>query len=234
MERREAEDLAVVALTGRALALRIAGFETEAEAMETAALVLVAGKVGRDQARGSDGRFHGTVTDRTRTVTAPSRTVTDVFVSSLLVSKANKSTKAETESFESFYVKYPRKVSKKAAADVWRRLSEMDRLAAAAGLERAVKTWSATGTETRFIPHPATWLNQRRWEDSQDAPRTALEAPRGPDPTLAKYRSQREEWEASQAGVPCQPPPERPLPPQPSSISLRVGEEGGERGPPPT
>jgi hypothetical protein len=29
--------------------------------------------------------------------------------------------------------------------------------------------WRKLGTELQFIPHPATWLNQRRWEDDVTA-----------------------------------------------------------------
>ena len=31
--------------------------------------------------------------------------------------------------------------------------------------QRANDQWRQDGTELCFVPHPATWLNQERWED---------------------------------------------------------------------
>ena len=33
------------------------------------------------------------------------------------------------------------------------------------GLIKYIKFWESNKTEKQFIPHPSTWLNQRRWED---------------------------------------------------------------------
>jgi hypothetical protein len=33
------------------------------------------------------------------------------------------------------------------------------------GLERWCVFWKADRTDERMIPHPATWLNQERWND---------------------------------------------------------------------
>ena len=73
---------------------------------------------------------------------------------------------------EHFWPKYPRKVGKGAALIAWGRLLNgartEDELQAQfdpimAGLHR----WVAEhhDAELQFIPHPATWINQRRWED---------------------------------------------------------------------
>ena len=62
--------------------------------------------------------------------------------------------------FESFYSSYPRKVAKPQAKKAWSKnkcvLAEV-----LPALEQHKKTWK----DPQFIPHPATWLNQRRWED---------------------------------------------------------------------
>ncbi len=64
------------------------------------------------------------------------------------------------ETFTEFWQVYPRRVAKPAAEKCWRRLSKSDKRAALQFLARA--EWPE---EKKFIPHPATWINQRRWED---------------------------------------------------------------------
>ena len=65
--------------------------------------------------------------------------------------------------FEAFWRAYPRKVGKGAAAKAWLRaktLSYPDTIIAAVTRHRF-------DHRERFIPHPATWLNQERWLDEQ-------------------------------------------------------------------
>jgi hypothetical protein len=73
-----------------------------------------------------------------------------------------------TVAFESFWTAYPRKegVSKTKAFDAWKNLNghtpELIPVIMAA-LERQKQTiWGSK--EEKYIPHPATWLNQKRWE----------------------------------------------------------------------
>lgn len=69
--------------------------------------------------------------------------------------------------FESFWQAYPRKTAKAAAEKAWLKLSPDELLLTEimAGLARAATSpsWLADGSQ--FIPHPATWLNGRRWTD---------------------------------------------------------------------
>ncbi len=69
------------------------------------------------------------------------------------------------ESFEKFWVAYPRKVSKKMAHQKWDRLNMTDELFAKimSTLELYKKTPQWRNIE--YIPHPSTWLHQERWED---------------------------------------------------------------------
>lgn len=70
--------------------------------------------------------------------------------------------------FDRFWTLYPRKVGKQAAAKAFTKaLRSTDVATIAAGLRNATAVWTATGTEARFIPHPATWLNEGRWADEQ-------------------------------------------------------------------
>jgi len=68
-------------------------------------------------------------------------------------------------SFRQWWKQYPRKVSKQPAVKAWRKLSEADRSAASEVLPEHVEHWTQTKTAVEFIPHPASWLNGRRWED---------------------------------------------------------------------
>lgn len=68
--------------------------------------------------------------------------------------------------FERFWKEYPRKVSKPAALRAWKGLKADAALAdrIIADVKRRCDTeWK--GQEIQFIPHPSTYLNQRRWED---------------------------------------------------------------------
>lgn len=73
--------------------------------------------------------------------------------------------------FERWYATYPKKKGKQAALRVWLRLKPddamTDRLIAAVLQQSKWKDW--TKDAGQFIPHPATWLNQGRWEDEPSA-----------------------------------------------------------------
>lgn len=73
--------------------------------------------------------------------------------------------------FEVFWERYPRKVGKAAALKSWKALTP-------SGIEacQPLFDWVLAGLrhwqgsewsrgEPQFIPHPSTWLNQRRWRD---------------------------------------------------------------------
>ncbi len=69
--------------------------------------------------------------------------------------------------FDRFWDAYPRKVAKGAAQKAFEKLSPDE--AMLAQMQRAIAWqintpgWRKNGGE--YIPHPATWINQRRWED---------------------------------------------------------------------
>lgn len=74
---------------------------------------------------------------------------------------------AEDQDFAAFWAVYPRKVAKAAALKAWRSTATLrppipellEKLRAAAECSQ----WRRDNGQ--FIPHPATWLNQHRWED---------------------------------------------------------------------
>lgn len=71
------------------------------------------------------------------------------------------------DGFMTFWKYYPRKVSKESAQKVWSKLTPDAGLQAtilqAIEFQKRTEQWQKDGG--RFIPHPATWLNGRRWED---------------------------------------------------------------------
>lgn len=73
--------------------------------------------------------------------------------------------------FEIFWKSYPRKVGKGAAQKCFERLKPDDMLFArmlkAVDTARGSPQWTKDGGQ--YIPNPATWLNQKRWEDEPAA-----------------------------------------------------------------
>ena len=76
-----------------------------------------------------------------------------------------------------FWQMYPRKIDKDRARRAWKKLHPARAMANAIleGLRRWKKCdqWQ----EERFIPHPTTWLNGRRWESTPPAGRAAPPEP---------------------------------------------------------
>lgn len=66
--------------------------------------------------------------------------------------------------FSSFWSQYPKKVARPVAEKSWKRLSAAEQDAALEALPNHVRMWNERG-DHQYTPYPATWLNQRRWED---------------------------------------------------------------------
>ena len=70
------------------------------------------------------------------------------------------------DGFDQFWKAYPKKVAKVAALRAWRRLHYPNLVATImATLERFKSSPDWLKNRGAYIPHPATWLNGRRWED---------------------------------------------------------------------
>ncbi|HEY5918591.1 MAG TPA: helix-turn-helix domain-containing protein [Chryseolinea sp.] len=69
--------------------------------------------------------------------------------------------------FDQFWKAYPRRIAKKKALQVWSKIKfEPDTLQKILNsLETYKKTPQWTKDNGSYIPHPATWLNQERWDD---------------------------------------------------------------------
>jgi hypothetical protein len=87
--------------------------------------------------------------------------------------------------FDEFWSAYPRKVGKPSALKAWKRIKPVDHEPVAAGVSRWADYWQASRTRLEHIPHPATWLNDRRWENQP--PPTHTGPTTGVD-VIAQYR----------------------------------------------
>lgn len=69
--------------------------------------------------------------------------------------------------FDSFWSLYPKKVGKQAALNAWRKIKPDSALSQKIldAVERQ-RTWEQwVKNNGQYIPNPATWLNQGRWDD---------------------------------------------------------------------
>ena len=69
--------------------------------------------------------------------------------------------------FEKFWETYPKKKAKPDAMKAFRRVNPNEQQLAAmiAAIEKQKQTHDWQKDNGQFIPYPATWLNQHRWED---------------------------------------------------------------------
>ena len=68
--------------------------------------------------------------------------------------------------FDRFWAAYPKKVGKQAALKSFERakkIASLDTMLAALERQRESEQWKRDNG--RYIPNPATWLNQGRWDD---------------------------------------------------------------------
>ena len=89
-------------------------------------------------------------------------------------------------SFDEFWSRYPRKVAKKTAMQSFAILPMDEQELAIDALETHLEYWKIKETDTDFIPHPATWLNQGRYFDELE-----IKAKAPKKPVLPWYSSEQ-------------------------------------------
>ena len=107
--------------------------------------------------------------------------------------KKDKNDKEDTyDYFADFWSKYPKKKAKGDAEKAWKKIKPTEYDALFAGLEAQKKSndWLKDGG--KFIPYPASWLNGRRWEDSE-----VIEIEDKTDPNSEYQKKLRRELEES-------------------------------------
>jgi len=75
----------------------------------------------------------------------------------------NQINKEYIDRFDEFWKHYPRKVSKPNALKAWIKIKPDDELTKT--IISAISKQNLSAKEEQFIPHPASWLNGKRWED---------------------------------------------------------------------
>jgi hypothetical protein len=95
----------------------------------------------------------------------------------------------EYQGFVEFWKVYPRRVSKALALKAWLKIAPgpelVQTILAAVEVHKKSEQWKKDNGQ--FIPHPSTWLNQKRWEDELEPAKQGdpgLSAPRAKEPGL--------------------------------------------------
>lgn len=76
-----------------------------------------------------------------------------------------------TSEFELFWGDYPNKIGKGHAYTAWKKIKGvnllLDQIRSAIEWQKKTDQWKSENG--KYIPHPTTWLNARRWEDERPA-----------------------------------------------------------------
>ena len=100
-------------------------------------------------------------------------------------SKKDKNTSliSPSKGFDQFWGAYPRHEGKAAAEKAFAKLAPdeglLERMIIAIGEQKQSRQWNENGGQ--FVPYPATWLNQKRWEDEPPKPQETYRKPRKDD-----------------------------------------------------
>jgi TusA-related sulfurtransferase len=107
-------------------------------------------------------------TDRPPTVNRQANGVSSYYIRNKEIKNINDQNDAMI--FDRFWNAYPRKVAKQAALKAFAKIKPDEALLGKmiAALERQKKSVTWLKDKGQFIPHAATWLNGRRWEDETD------------------------------------------------------------------
>ena len=77
----------------------------------------------------------------------------------------------EKSAFDRFWLAYPHKVGRLDAEQAFADMVDATAVTTVmANLQQWVDYWQAMRTETRFIPHPTTWLRKRRFDEHPPMP----------------------------------------------------------------
>lgn len=123
---------------------------------------------------------------------------TDEEANQASASNKNKNKEIEKEKeymFDRFWAAYPRHENKPAARKAFAKADPDEELLltmlTAIEKQKASSQWQENGGQ--YIPHPATWLNGRRWEDEIQPQRTPLKTIPAQDYTQRDYSKEDEE-----------------------------------------
>ena len=145
-------------------------FRVEADLEAVNSKVVTASNAGKASARAKALKKQQELNDRSTDVAdplqrKPNHTDTDTDTDTDKNTKS--SSPAADDLFPKFWTLYPNKKGKAAAEKAWKKLKVTDDLFTliAQGLAKQCASQAWLKDSGQFIPHPATWLNGKRWED---------------------------------------------------------------------
>lgn len=132
-----------------------------------------AGSSKKEQTQSNDNKNEQTETNEIKTEQTETKILKEEKKE-----KEKKEKEDISQRFDKFWVAYPNKKAKQDALRAFQKLKPDDdllnRMLAALEREKESAQWQESGG--RFVPHPATWLNGRRWEDETTSPTPAQAA----------------------------------------------------------
>lgn len=132
-----------------------------------------AGSSKKEQTQSNDNKSEQTETNEIKTEQTETKILKEEKKE-----KEKKEKEDISQRFDRFWAAYPNKKAKQDAFRAFQKLKPDDdllnRMLAALEREKESAQWQESGG--RFIPHPATWLNGRRWEDETTSPTPAQAA----------------------------------------------------------
>jgi uncharacterized protein YdaU (DUF1376 family) len=143
-------------------------FRVEADLEAVNSKVVTASNAGKASARAKALKKQQELNERSTTVDDSFQRNGNHIDTDTDTDKNNKNTPpAADDLFPKFWKLYPNKKGKAAAEKAWKKLKVTDDLFAliAQGLAKQCVSPGWTKDNGQFIPHPATWLNGKRWED---------------------------------------------------------------------
>ena len=145
-------------------------FRVEADLEAVNSKVVTASNAGKASARAKALKKQQELNDRSTDVADPlQRNVnhTDTDTDTDTDKNTKSSSPAADDLFPKFWTLYPNKKGKAAAEKAWKKLKVTDDLFTliAQGLAKQCASQAWLKDSGQFIPHPATWLNGKRWED---------------------------------------------------------------------
>ena len=143
--------------------------------VESGFLVYVRGKKGAPNKYGLKNSINFATISATESATisaTESATISATHIKTKTKTKNPPKSPQGEDTFAAFWSAYPRKDSKAKAKASWDRLEPdkelVSRIMAALEQHKQSDQWNRDGGQ--YIPYPATWLNQRRWEDEGITP----------------------------------------------------------------
>lgn len=142
-------------------------FQALANELISAGLVVLYDVDGKTYAEIPTFKTHQVINNRETESTRPARVKAEGKEGRKGKGKEGKDDASRDALFDTFWKAYPRKVGKDEARKAFDKRKPtpelLNAILAAIEVQRQTLDWQKDGGQ--FIPHPATWLNQGRWQD---------------------------------------------------------------------